>query len=165
MNYTPSLFIEIGLSPLARGTRPLRYYQARRPRFIPARAGNTSATSNNQRYRPVYPRSRGEHVSFVLVASPEHGLSPLARGTLAEQDLGRIRARFIPARAGNTGAKISGALARPVYPRSRGEHPCRLSGGGVAFGLSPLARGTRRAKSRRGAAGAVYPRSRGEHAR
>ena len=50
-----------GSSPLARGTLHRRSLRALRPRFIPARAGNTPASRAHGPRRSVHPRSRGEH--------------------------------------------------------------------------------------------------------
>ena len=52
--------------------------------------------------------------------------------------------RFIPAGAGNTPHDIQEYTNIPVYPRWRGEHPQRATCLSFAYGLSPLARGTRR---------------------
>ncbi len=71
----------VGLSPLARGTRPDPFYPPSWSRFIPAGAGNTPETGGRGAGYAVYPRWRGEHTDFVFVYSAELGLSPLARGT------------------------------------------------------------------------------------
>ena len=51
----------LGSSPLARGTRPGRWYDQLDRRLIPARAGNTWRVRATSRNRPAHPRSRGEH--------------------------------------------------------------------------------------------------------
>ncbi len=60
--------------------------------------------------------------------------------------MGRVTAsqaaRFIPAGAGNTGAKLPKLLNNTVYPRWRGEHPRKPTLEADTVGLSPLARGT-----------------------
>ena len=73
-----------GLSPLTRGTliKTLRLFGHRR--FIPAHAGNTSASPARNTRRAVYPRSRGEHGMHAGERGREPGLSPLTRGTLPE---------------------------------------------------------------------------------
>ncbi|SUG59383.1 Domain of uncharacterised function (DUF2825) [Salmonella enterica subsp. arizonae] len=55
------LNFNIGLSPLARGTRGAVPPRAGRKRFIPAGAGNTKDRQLRRRIPPVYPRWRGEH--------------------------------------------------------------------------------------------------------
>ncbi len=111
------------------------------------------------------------------------GLSPLARGTRRINSQVQRPARFIPAGAGNTSKWRSTARQSAVYPRWRGEHLPAIYLPVAAFGLSPLARGTRRINSQvqrparfipAGAGNttqdgynrrstAVYPRWRGEH--
>ena len=54
--------VRSGSSPLARGTRLPRAHERPSPRFIPARAGNTSRRSRPPSPTAVHPRSRGEHV-------------------------------------------------------------------------------------------------------
>ncbi|EYD82277.1 hypothetical protein AB11_3074 [Escherichia coli 1-176-05_S1_C1] len=70
------------------------------------------------------------------------GLSPLARGTLAHGIQSRVSARFIPAGAGNTGARNTKPCICSVYPRWRGEHWRTEYKAVYLLGLSPLARGT-----------------------
>ncbi len=70
-----------GLSPLARGTRLRQLHRQLLSRFIPAGAGNTTARPSLTSLMAVYPRWRGEHISFCACGSGSSGLSPLARGT------------------------------------------------------------------------------------
>ena len=90
-----------GLSPLARGTLPIRTLPPQKRRFIPAGAGNSWRRSGNNPDNSVYPRWRGELIASKNYRSCTVGLSPLARGT----------------RKGQTVATI----LPPVYPRWRGE--------------------------------------------
>ena len=75
-------FVQVGLSPLARGT--LLQCQQSFPdcRFIPAGAGNTRRWHRQTPVLSVYPRWRGEHSRQHVVRNHDSGLSPLARGTL-----------------------------------------------------------------------------------
>ena len=152
-----------GSSPLARGTLGARLARAPPRRFIPARAGNTSATASG-------PRSCS-------------GSSPLARGTREAMAARVEKRRFIPARAGNTGGAAACGRWSTVHPRSRGEHLDAWWSDPITDGSSPLARGTpeivplhprpvrfiparagntsRRSSSR--VITPVHPRSRGEH--
>ena len=133
---------ETGSSPLARGTPPKAPLVVSTNRFIPARAGNTSSAPLSTRSRAVHPRSRGEHLVGRTRALLATGSSPLARGTPSPPGpRGRVR-RFIPARAGNTNSLPATHRARPVHPRSRGEHQLRPAQHPVPCGSSPLARGT-----------------------
>ena len=70
-----------GLSPLARGTPTRRHGQSLRQRFIPAGAGNSFHEAGVFGNNPVYPRWRGELVSWPGGGGLFVGLSPLARGT------------------------------------------------------------------------------------
>ena len=71
-----------GSSPHARGTQPHLVHHALIQRFIPACAGNASASLGKGPKAPVHPRMRGERIAtFVGVLSGD-GSSPHARGTL-----------------------------------------------------------------------------------
>ena len=95
-------FVQVGLSPLARGT--LLQCQQSFPdcRFIPAGAGNTRRWHRQTPVLSVYPRWRGEHYRDRFWNLQRGGLSPLARGTPVSGLSDDICARFIPAGAGNT---------------------------------------------------------------
>ena len=131
-----------GSSPLARGTLEHDRTQARRRRFIPARAGNTARRCRRGSSGAVHPRSRGEHGQQDGQAVPVAGSSPLARGTLLRLLEVVVRDRFIPARAGNTTRMPWCSGHHPVHPRSRGEHAGRVAQARQHAGSSPLARGT-----------------------
>ena len=171
-----------GLSPLARGTPPLRSSTRSISRFIPAGAGNSHHDARATRQGSVYPRWRGELISPGISCSRGRGLSPLARGTRPSPVFRSFRPRFIPAGAGNSSRAIAIAIVRSVYPRWRGELYINEVNLWKLYGLSPLARGTQpdadryRASPRFIPAGAgnspthctlcrrnpVYPRWRGE---
>ncbi|AFN33903.1 hypothetical protein A225_4673 [Klebsiella michiganensis E718] len=70
-----------GLSPLARGTRLDADIVTYSGRFIPAGAGNTRLLQRLYQLSTVYPRWRGEHLSYADSLAWVAGLSPLARGT------------------------------------------------------------------------------------
>ncbi len=136
------LDVEIGLSPLARGTLEVRRKFLILSRFIPAGAGNTEDAPQSKHAITVYPRWRGEHLACNLMDNHNVGLSPLARGTLLIRRDGSRFFRFIPAGAGNTGGPQPQCRADAVYPRWRGEHQQTRMGRAHIVGLSPLARGT-----------------------
>ena len=131
-----------GLSPLARGTLNIDRAVDKVIRFIPAGAGNTLVLNRPALETPVYPRWRGEHGNITNKINVNLGLSPLARGTLAEKEGSGVISRFIPAGAGNTETAPAVVSCLPVYPRWRGEHFATRSKPPIRVGLSPLARGT-----------------------
>ncbi len=112
----------IGLSPLARGTLQTACGKKLLHRFIPAGAGNTDTGKITGVALPVYPRWRGEHNPYGYMKEDFYGLSPLARGTPAYQELEQPARRFIPAGAGNTQIWLGEDKIEAVYPRWRGEH-------------------------------------------
>ena len=181
--FLPFAFTLAGSSPLARGTRDAVPRKPFRRRFIPARAGNTSAASTRRMSAPVHPRSRGEHLPRRSRSSAFSGSSPLARGTHNQCPVKHCNPRFIPARAGNTRTPFATPRTTSVHPRSRGEHEMRNCARERLVGSSPLARGTLPRESPAGRSGRfiparagntsnllatireepVHPRSRGEH--
>ena len=135
--------VDLGLSPLARGTRRPEFFKALQLRFIPAGAGNTTVQTAGYYFFAVYPRWRGEHLLLELVECCYSGLSPLARGTQRQVVAALRGRRFIPAGAGNTYIRAKNKATATVYPRWRGEHPLPVIQLHCQCGLSPLARGTR----------------------
>ncbi len=117
----PSECIPGGLSPLARGTRRLPPAQPWIFRFIPAGAGNSGPPLPQKCHSPVYPRWRGELAYRLVIAPPQLGLSPLARGTQLPDGHSQTISRFIPAGAGNSLNLMMAVTAWTVYPRWRGE--------------------------------------------
>ena len=91
-----------GSSPRVRGTHGQWQPERARPRFIPARAGNTTSSSKKGTSRTVHPRACGEHAPRARSRQSLLGSSPRVRGTLVDFTRYRVRQRFIPARAGNT---------------------------------------------------------------
>ena len=142
MTSNPSGIGRGGSSPLARGTPLFAQPPLRRPRLIPARAGNTGTDSRAACRAAAHPRSHGEHSSGLSSSGCSGGSSPLARGTrILLVTLLRYR-RLIPARAGNTRPGVTREPSCPAHPRSRGEHLHQRSLNAWATGSSPLARGT-----------------------
>ena len=94
--------VDGGSSPLARGTQNNATDISGNIGLIPARAGNTLWRMSLRISRWAHPRSRGEHIIFMVSVPLGWGSSPLARGTqtvdVADSDTGGL----IPARAGNT---------------------------------------------------------------
>ena len=91
-----------GSSPLARGTRFAHAAAVNFDGLIPARAGNTGCTAQENGGHGAHPRSRGEHVWLYENAVKPAGSSPLARGTQEAINYLDLDNGLIPARAGNT---------------------------------------------------------------
>ncbi len=173
----------VGSSPLARGTPLTLWALCQNLGLIPARAGNTLISRGPCRCRRAHPRSRGEHCHVMPAAVRQKGSSPLARGTRYISWAGPRRYGLIPARAGNTAARLVSWADPGAHPRSRGEHQKYHSLLSDYMGSSPLARGTLSAfdlsdrasgliPARAGNTGCpgadslgwwAHPRSRGEH--
>ena len=135
----------MSVHPRARGEHRIAHRPLEpRQRFIPARAGNTTASAS--------------HSPFA------GGSSPRARGTLPEPNCRMLARRFIPARAGNTRippARPHGTAGSS--PRARGTRLRPASCAAMADGSSPRARGTRHGRGLRRRPMPVHPRARGEH--
>ena len=130
------------LSLLARGTLDESSSNNDCAGFIPDGAGNTRILAAVAPDEAVYPRWRGEHTTLSDSLDKYRGLSPLARGTLAQVLKCDVEWRFIPAGAGNTSSSSKSSTGFTVYPRWRGEHPAWRDFAEQGIGLSPLARGT-----------------------
>ncbi len=133
-----------GSSPLARGTLLVVGQPPVGGRFIPAGAGNTRPSRTLSGVSAVHPRWRGEHSRLNNIEGAVNGSSPLARGTPVMAGVLARWLRFIPAGAGNTGARHLLAMHSAVHPRWRGEHAACGAGHDCVCGSSPLARGTPR---------------------
>ena len=134
----------LGSSPLARGTHILPSIPCHKNGLIPARAGNTCTSLQNDLTIWAHPRSRGEHVLTEPPVLPPVGSSPLARGTRRHSACRLPAAGLIPARAGNTRRILLLVSLAWAHPRSRGEHRLPLTRRRTPRGSSPLARGTLR---------------------
>ena len=102
IRYAPEAYLELGSSPLARGTPLWSSVWRRLCGLIPARAGNTAQRIYRGRRGRAHPRSRGEHNDEWGSVNNDAGSSPLARGTQVGNLHGFRLVGLIPARAGNT---------------------------------------------------------------
>ena len=131
-----------GSSPHARGTLAGNMTVRVSPGIIPACAGNTVQSGEDDASPVDHPRMRGEHFSWSMTVSDSSGSSPHARGTLDDADWDAEHAGIIPACAGNTSDSRSRPARGRDHPRMRGEHRV----GSVVLagfeGSSPHARGT-----------------------
>ena len=131
-----------GSSPRTRGTEHMGHSAAVVLRFIPADAGNRPQHPPPKPRRPVHPRGRGEQAAEVKKKQLESGSSPRTRGTAHINHGSHIPIRFIPADAGNRGARQRSSTKRSVHPRGRGEQPSASVAITSIFGSSPRTRGT-----------------------
>ncbi len=115
-----------GSSPRVRGTGQRLHRHRRIDRFIPARAGNRGRGAAGHRRRPVHPRACGEQITPIMGEVTSVGSSPRVRGTGVRLGRQGFVGRFIPARAGNSGATDRSAHRSAVHPRACGEQTaCR----------------------------------------
>ena len=133
-----------GSSPRLRGTPRGGRAAARRPRFIPAPAGDTTGGLNIWRMGAVHPRACGGHRKSNAPPSSSSGSSPRLRGTPRASISIGSRFRFIPAPAGDTGTARTRPAPSPVHPRACGGHHAAPPAEGREPGSSPRLRGTQR---------------------
>ena len=131
-----------GSSPHLRGTHSRSDLFHDVPRFIPAPAGNTGSVCSEANPCSVHPRTCGEHSNTNLFIRNSAGSSPHLRGTPDDLHHQVVSSRFIPAPAGNTCPRPSGAAPRPVHPRTCGEHSMPAAVREFLIGSSPHLRGT-----------------------
>ncbi len=93
----------IGSSPRVRGTQMPGKRPIPEDRFIPACAGNASASRMTSSVAAVHPRVCGERLEAASAVAQRDGSSPRVRGTPFLRLLLLAPGRFIPACAGNAG--------------------------------------------------------------
>ena len=131
-----------GSSPQVRGTPCSSWTQDTSSRFIPAGAGNTSATVTTMALITVHPRRCGEHLPMMPPSISAYGSSPQVRGTRRRTRNSLPTNWFIPAGAGNTLNLAAGKATVAVHPRRCGEHSRAPVWTVRRFGSSPQVRGT-----------------------
>ena len=111
-------------------------------RFIPAPAGNRTASRIWTLTISVHPRACGEQAIGRIRDRLTTGSSPRLRGTvkIGMEKYGAIR--FIPAPAGNRGASEVPLELVAVHPRACGEQLTPLGPTALQIGSSPRLRGT-----------------------
>ena len=133
-----------GLSPRARGNRPLRAKYAGSAGPIPAGAGEPGRRRGRRAVDGAYPRGRGGTQAALIPMLKSLGLSPRARGNPRRYRGGSTRTGPIPAGAGEPQHESWSYPSVRAYPRGRGGTSDRLLPAGAGEGLSPRARGNRR---------------------
>ena len=133
-----------GSSPRVRGTQRGHARQVALRRFIPACAGNTTASRSCPPRSAVHPRVCGEHRTSSRGYQIPFGSSPRVRGTRDAVVVGVRAVRFIPACAGNTRPPSGRSVSASVHPRVCGEHSSWCGEKQRMVGSSPRVRGTQR---------------------
>ena len=121
------------------------------PRFIPACAGNTAASTARPAGNGSSPPVRGTLRQIPRMWSWIRGSSPPVRGTRRPHPrlcAPTVATRFIPACAGNTFKRASLFDVSPVHPRLCGEHELPVGHILRWNGSSPPVRGTQPLKPR-----------------
>ena len=131
----------MGSSPLARGLQDQRTGKHHRGRIIPACAGFTTWSGTAAPPRWDHPRLRGVYLNVPPTQPPMHGSSPLARGLRQPPFRHDVRGRIIPACAGFTRPRPSGAPATADHPRLRGVYAAVRAGAVDAAGIIPACAG------------------------
>ncbi len=148
---------EQGSSPRVRGTGRENPQKARRPRFIPAGAGNRIRQARCSVASAVHPRGCGEQLTLAHGSPIHDGSSPRVRGTANHRRALLPAPRFIPAGAGNRPDSSKIEMPATVHPRGCGEQ-----GGGriecvFVTGSSPRVRGTGSVRLQSKASGRFIP--------
>ena len=117
-----------GSSPRVRGTVHRGDFLARKPRFIPAGAGNRQTGPQQASSMTVHPRGCGEQGCSQNARASAAGSSPRVRGTAFRDRAEKLECRFIPAGAGNRRSTAPSRSRGPgSSPRVRGTvHAARL---------------------------------------
>ena len=133
-----------GSSPRMRGKpQPLGNLR-RKPRIIPAHAGQTRTGGGGRLGKPDHPRACGANNGYVSGYGPLDGSSPRMRGKRPEHRGPNGRGRIIPAHAGQTPPSAPSCRRRPDHPRACGANSIRHPFAVTALGSSPRMRGKQR---------------------
>ncbi len=131
-----------GLSPRLRGTRHMNPAFAVYDGPIPAPAGDPSIHDISASRSAAYPRACGGPFLPVIRPAPAKGLSPRLRGTPSWIPAGWLKARPIPAPAGDPARVPTRQAQSPAYPRACGGPITPICEKSPTCGLSPRLRGT-----------------------
>ena len=132
-----------GQSPRARGRRNENEVAKRQRGAIPAGAGETAFHLLLPFEEMGNPRGRGGDTLHHIGCGVLMGQSPRARGRPTVRHGPQCREGAIPAGAGETDLRGSGAIEQEGNPRGRGGDEFGNQERGLAWGQSPRARGRR----------------------
>ena len=130
-----------GSSPRVRGKHGLGKPVTLPRRIIPARAGQTMLLHRGSCNSPDHPRACGANREEARVAGRLHGSSPRVRGKLRCSRACAIRARIIPARAGQTPINPAYSSTSSDHPRACGANKFGTVMSSPRLGSSPRVRG------------------------
>ena len=130
-----------GSSPRVRGKPSPTATTRARGRIIPARAGQTSPCCPHAIGSSDHPRACGANVVVSECHDCVSGSSPRVRGKRDVPVRIRVRARIIPARAGQTITGIMLVVGRADHPRACGANSANGANAVSHFGSSPRVRG------------------------
>ena len=110
-------------------------------RIIPARAGQTTRCIIVSILPTDHPRACGANILPIWGYEGERGSSPRVRGKLGVFGIVHESPRIIPARAGQTAARLTPRRFHPDHPRACGANKAFSRLAMSAFGSSPRVRG------------------------
>ena len=131
----------LGSSPRVRGKLEACRSGDHAGRIIPARAGQTSPCCPHAIGSSDHPRACGANVVVSECHDCVSGSSPRVRGKRDVPVRIRVRARIIPARAGQTITGIMLVVGRADHPRACGANSANGANAVSHFGSSPRVRG------------------------
>ena len=135
-----------GPSPRVRGKPTRRRPPCRRPRSIPASAGETLLLPAGDGELRVHPRECGGNEPRLLGVGGQLGPSPRVRGKHQDRPGRGVWGGSIPASAGETTSRKPSALGRRVHPRECGGNGNLVGRKEGIRGPSPRVRGKPRGR-------------------
>ena len=136
-----SRMIPSGSSPRVRGKPVAIVGRCRSIRIIPARAGQTPKTLNSAPSSTDHPRACGANRFRLFCVRSFYGSSPRVRGKPVQESYVSVKNRIIPARAGQTAARLERKPPASDHPRACGANYCSAPRKSNQHGSSPRVRG------------------------
>ncbi|RYQ51536.1 hypothetical protein PG1604B_1278 [Bifidobacterium pseudolongum subsp. pseudolongum] len=130
-----------GSSPHMRGKQTPPAIHAKRPRIIPAHAGQTRQNTHHEPGCADHPRTCGANLDGGVETAWLGGSSPHMRGKRGLLTEGDIVDGIIPAHAGQTFYRPPAHHGRPDHPRTCGANSSRSNTSTFKNGSSPHMRG------------------------
>ena len=137
----------------------------RKPRIIPAHAGQTHRMQRGFMAGPDHPRACGANVHTAYQLRFPAGSSPRMRGKRLHDRCHRQRGRIIPAHAGQTTTTSILTYLITDHPRACGANSVSTSSSYACAGSSPRMRGKQRGIRTRKKADRIIPAHAGQTGR